>query len=148
MNIVGYTYDAAVHCPKCAREYVSKNTPEWHTEDDIQDILDGNASFQDGEGNEIHPVFDTDEAGDTPEHCDDCHAFIDNNWSGDTVKYAVDALREYVYDTMRAEETRGNADTLDEWHSNLKWCGVDDTDQLVMDLYEEVRNREKEAEVD
>ena len=137
MKVVGYTYDADIHCPDCSEKVfgLKLTHPEL-----VGDPIDS-------EGNEVHPIFSIDEAGDTPDHCGDCGAFIDNSWSGETVKYAITALREYVYDTMMDEATKGNPETLDTWVENLEWCATDKTDDLTIHLYKEVREREEEAEV-
>jgi hypothetical protein len=143
-RVVGYTYDAGVHCPDCTIEYVRKNMPKYHTEDDLHDILDGTTDFWDSEKNPIHPIFSTDEAGDTPEHCEDCHAFIDNSWSGETVFYAVDALWRYIVDVVSIKYA-GDPEILDIWRDNLRWCHVDSRDELVIDLYDKTREHDKEG---
>jgi len=57
MNIIGYSYEAALHCVDCARERFP---------------LLPNVAF-DREGNQVRPVFSTDEPGDSGDYCDDCH---------------------------------------------------------------------------
>ena len=58
-NIIGWSYDAAIHCPACAEAArMSKN------------------GAVDTEGNEPHPIFASDEI-DTPQYCDDCQVEIE-----------------------------------------------------------------------
>lgn len=56
-NILGYTYDADLHCCTCACEHFGHEP----TEDD-----------KDSEGNEPHPIFASDEHDVKGEHCGDC----------------------------------------------------------------------------
>lgn len=57
MDVVGYAYDAAMHCPSCTR----KRFPE--ADDEFSNV-------QDSEGNDIHPVFVGEDA--EGQSCDDC----------------------------------------------------------------------------
>jgi hypothetical protein len=157
MKVVGYTYNAAMHCPNCTMEYarnVSYSEYEFGEYSD-KDIYENPGIFsmtkaielgiiRDSENNEIHPVFDTDEAGDSPDHCDDCGTFIDTSWTGETVNYAVSALMEYVTRKMQEGKGAGDSEILDEWCRHLNFCIKDTGDRLVMDLY--VLTREFEAE--
>ena len=59
MNIIGYTYEADVHCVACARQ-------DWHQS------LDGAI---DREGNTVHPIFSTDEQ-ESSLYCGDCGELI------------------------------------------------------------------------
>jgi hypothetical protein len=147
MEVVGYTYDAAEHCPDCTRKYILDNYPK--TAPIIGSLMAGDIelsdeNIEDSEGNQLHPIFDTDEAGDSPSHCDDCGAFIDNAWNGDTVTYAIDRLGDYVTGAIEKRSFRGDSETLDTWMENLEWCGRDEYDDLVMDLYATLRRIEKE----
>lgn len=56
MRIIGYTYEADVHCPFCTRQRFAQ-------EGDLDAALDR-------EGNPIHPVYDIDENDFT--HCGTC----------------------------------------------------------------------------
>jgi len=75
-TIIGYTYDAGVHCPTCTanRADVGLLTREaplflWPDEHGLaQDLVDR-------EGNPIHPLFITDE-GAMNEACEDCGKFL------------------------------------------------------------------------
>lgn len=58
-EVIGYTADAACWCPACAE----KAYPGC-TEDD--------ATVEDGEGNEVHPIFAGDEGSESGEYCNDC----------------------------------------------------------------------------
>jgi len=72
MKIIGYTYDAANHCPNCTREAAANGTltrePPLRRETDehgvAQDLVDRSV-------NEVGALFDTDENVD-PRFCDDC----------------------------------------------------------------------------
>lgn len=56
-EIVGYSYNADVHCPECAvKDFGSEN------------LANG---CEDHEGNEVHPIFASDFDGDA-ENCADC----------------------------------------------------------------------------
>lgn len=57
MIVIGYTYEADVHCLSCAF-------------DRFGDMLDRDDAI-DSEGNSPHPIFDIDE-GAEDEHCGDC----------------------------------------------------------------------------
>ncbi len=66
-DIVGWTYEADMHCPDCAYERFGKA------------LDDDENPPEDSEGNEVHPVFVSDCAEET-EHCGDCGEGI---WSVD-----------------------------------------------------------------
>lgn len=63
-DVLGYAYEAAIHCVMCAESRF-----------DVDALADGTAT--DSEGNKVTPYF-ADEAGatDRVEHCDDCGADI------------------------------------------------------------------------
>ncbi|HZD70335.1 MAG TPA: hypothetical protein VFA45_15980 [Actinomycetes bacterium] len=56
MRVIGFTYDASVHCVDCT----------YYRFDGSED-----RGATDTEGNEVHPIFETDEDS-FLEHCDDC----------------------------------------------------------------------------
>lgn len=58
-EVIGYAYEADIHCPDCAR----KRFPNPN-------------KATDNEGNEVHPVFLGDEF-DTPPCCGDCFEPLD-----------------------------------------------------------------------
>ena len=65
MRIIGYTYEADVHCPACtARRF---GGIKWMGDDDVHGVPE---RATDREGNAIHPVHDIDENDFT--HCGDC----------------------------------------------------------------------------
>lgn len=139
MNVVGYQYDASVHCPDCTREYVSKIVVEQQglSENLVDEILNGEYhGFTDSEGNPIHPIFDTDESGDTPESCDDCHAYIDTAWTESATEYALDMLRDYLI------EGHGNKAYLDEIAEQMSYACYSTEMEVVVDLYNERRKHE------
>jgi hypothetical protein len=59
-DIVGYAYEAALHCPKCAEKRFEGQWAEGHP-------------GEDNEGNAPSPVFASDEEGEGGDFCDDCH---------------------------------------------------------------------------
>lgn len=60
-TIMGYTYDADVHCPECTRIYIV-NTAQVQDFQAAHEALEfGDVFLDDNEGNEIHPVFASDE---------------------------------------------------------------------------------------
>ena len=58
-EVIGYAYEADMHCPDCARKRF-KN-PDKAT---------------DNEGNEVRPIFLGDEH-DSPPYCGDCHELLE-----------------------------------------------------------------------
>lgn len=73
---IGYTYEAAVHCPDCAEARFGRNDDGFIAED-----------ATDAEGNPVGAFFswDVDHTDDraTGEHCDDCRAEIVAPWATD-----------------------------------------------------------------
>ena len=59
-DILGYTYDADVHCEKCAEKRFGKR------------LFDDKHPPEDSEGNEVHPIFASDEMDPAGEVCCDC----------------------------------------------------------------------------
>jgi len=74
MKIIGYAYMAALHCPDCAQLSadvgILERRPPLRTGTDAHGLA---YDLVDREGNEVHPVFDTDEP-DAGDWCDDCGA--------------------------------------------------------------------------
>lgn len=95
MRIIGYTYDADVHCQACAKVFAEKQfrrgelagikLPAYTLPDrpapgiaSLQHVTprDTNGipvSFHGREGDEAGVVFDIDEAAQELTHCGDCH---------------------------------------------------------------------------
>ena len=117
ISIVGFTADADTWCVDCAIA---------HYGDGI--MKNGSVLVLDGEGNEVHPLFSTDESGDTPDSCGDCCALIDTSWSPSAVDYAIDRIAEAI-------ETRRRNDVLDTWAEHVRWCGITSTDRYILDMY-------------
>lgn len=108
MQIVGYTFDADTWCVPCTEA----RYPELYATDGV---------LMDSEGNEVCPIFDYDEAGDTPTHCGGCGAFIDDSWGPSTVTYAEDAVRDFL------DTGSGNTEVLATWVDNgYPWAGFDE----------------------
>lgn len=73
MRIVGYCYEADVHCPACAEHHaavgcLTRQPPLEMGADEHGLAFD----LIDREGNPIHPVFDIDEDSISLTHCGDC----------------------------------------------------------------------------
>lgn len=63
-EVIGYAYDADLHCPECALKRFT------------QAQLDGDDRATDSENNPIHPIFLSDEFESMP-YCGDCHEPLD-----------------------------------------------------------------------
>jgi hypothetical protein len=71
-DIVAWTYDADMHCPTCAeRRFGAAKLAD----DELPPI--------DSEGNEIQPVFSSDEPGDCGDYCGDCLELIREAYGAD-----------------------------------------------------------------
>ena len=62
--IVGYAYEADIHCPPCTMARFHRYI-EDSGDHDLQEV-------EDSEGNTIHPIFAMDE-GSEQGYCGDCH---------------------------------------------------------------------------
>jgi hypothetical protein len=70
-TVIGWTYEADTHCCECARERFG-------------DAIDNDDSPpEDNEGNEVHPMFASDEADPSGEYCGDCGEEISEPWDCD-----------------------------------------------------------------
>jgi len=70
-KVIAYTYSAETHCPECAKAAFVK--AEIAADADEHGIP---LTARDGEGNPIHPIFDTDETPAEGLRCEDCGAEI------------------------------------------------------------------------
>jgi hypothetical protein len=74
-DIVGYAYDAALHCPDCTHEAMLANAfrrePPLKVEMDQHGIA---LDLIDSEGNPVTPVFCGEDAVEQP--CDDCGTYL------------------------------------------------------------------------
>jgi len=150
MDVIGFTFNADIHCENCTYAYAREVPFEKYdlSTYDTEDIAGNNPGFfsmekaieleviRDNEGNAIHPVFDTDEAGDSPDHCGDCGEYIDTSWHDSTIDYVLDALADYAIDHS------GNVEVLDQWREKLGWCGIPNRDDCVKIAYDAVRDAE------
>lgn len=77
MRIIGYAFEADTHCPECvlarwkdcADAIRAVSIPEvWHQEMDQNGVP---LNIRDREGNNVHPIFSTDE-GALQEVCGEC----------------------------------------------------------------------------
>lgn len=142
MKVVGYSYDAGLHCVECTIKEFTPYLPEsGHA--DVESWLDSDRPPHDSEGNEVHVIFDTDEAGDTPDHCEDCGAYLNTSWHGDTVNYATEALTRYIEGWLELREA-GNPEVLDIWAKEMDWMVLDTADERAKALYEFIRKEESD----
>src|SRR5688572_18996160 len=61
-EIIGYTFDADTHCPDCTFDKFGRNLPP-----EFKGELDDNGvpvEAEDSEGNQVHPIFASDESAD------------------------------------------------------------------------------------
>ncbi len=66
-DVLGYSYDAAVHCESCTRERFPEADAEF-------------SNVQDAEGNELNPIFAGDETDPKGEYCVDCGEELSEPW--------------------------------------------------------------------
>ena len=70
-DIIGWTYSADIHCNACTRDRFGDN------------FATADPAPEDDEGNEIRPVFASDETDPAGEYCADCGAEIAEPWDDD-----------------------------------------------------------------
>lgn len=104
MRIIGYSYDADVHCIDCTVKYLKASYPEYvdqkvlnwgnsstmglwlllaPLQEDHDPELDECPEPEDSEGNALHPMWDIDEGDPAGEYCGDCGTCISEPWEGD-----------------------------------------------------------------
>ena len=80
VRVIAYTYGAAVHCPECVRAARADGTlvpaADYHELPPGADEHDVPYALQDGEGNPIRSVFDTDDTPAEGLRCDTCGTVI------------------------------------------------------------------------
>jgi hypothetical protein len=157
-SVVGYSFNADTYCEDCTMDY-ARSVP--YSEYDFQEYGDEDITsehnpgifnmtkaielevIKDDEGNSIHPIFSIDDAGDTPDHCCVCGAFIDNSWSGETVSYVIEGLGNHIEGYIgRNEFGGGNVLTLDTWADNLSDCWISAQDEDILAVYKFIRERQ------
>lgn len=67
-SVLGYTYEAAIHCPECTVDRFGEAVTQHGIDD---------SPVTDNEGNIVHPLF-ADQA-EPDEYCSDCHTPL---WEG------------------------------------------------------------------
>lgn len=76
MKIIAYTYEADCHCVDCAKKRFELPPLTSLERKDRWPDNNGISAYQrDNEGNEVRPIFSTDEQLE-PLHCGDCHESI------------------------------------------------------------------------
>ena len=76
MKIIGYAYEADLHCVNCAVKRFSVTEPHKINMAMELDCNGISIDQPDNEGNPVHPIFSTDEQLEIP-HCGDCHQVIE-----------------------------------------------------------------------
>lgn len=92
-----YIYNAAIYCEDCATDIIDKLKAE-----NIADEGDSD-SFPQG------PYPDGGGESDSPEHCDNCNCFLENELTPDGRDYVLNLIRENI------TNKRGSTDILEEW---------------------------------
>jgi len=130
----GYAYHAALHCPSCAQKHA----------DTLGIDLDDSDTC---EAHEIGAVFGTNES-DSPDHCAECGAYIEQSYTLDGVAYIVSVLREECHEGSRTNHASDWADSIRyrglrgiqrgwiEKHDTLPWKSVWRCGDVVIQLYE------------
>ena len=91
---VSYAYNAAMYCDHCAEAIIEE--------------LEAKGIADEGD-TDSYPQKCFDDEADCPQHCDDCHEFLQNSLTADGVEYVTELIREHH------ESGRGNAEVLREW---------------------------------
>ena len=92
MSVESYVFDANIYCGECA-EAMGMLKP---------------GAF-DVDGNEPSPILTENQAtADSPQHCGDCHVFLENPLTDHGVDYVIQALQDYG-------DERGDQETLSTW---------------------------------
>lgn len=104
-SVIAYAYEADIHCADCA----AKRFPTGHGTD--------------REGNEIHPVFDTDEQDASGVYCGDCGDEISEPYDEQEL---LDVLREWSLDSSFYEDECGSATEGAGWACIFRNVTVDD----------------------
>jgi hypothetical protein len=153
-RVVGYSFNEGTFCEGCTMDYAREvpyseyDFQEYGDEDITSDHNPGMFNMvkaieleviKDSENNPIHPIFSTDEAGDSPDNCASCGELIDNSWSGSTVNYAVEQLRTYVMEYMDDQEA-SDVETMDGWAEHMHGCILETQDERVLLLYDTARD--------
>lgn len=110
MKIIGYVYDADIHCPACTFEV-------------FRGLEDYGAI--DSEDNEVQPIFDTAEDHDL-DHCADCHEALIDHDCDDHGRWEAGYRGDEIADTARFQEhsraqrwllreLEDQADNVDSW---------------------------------
>lgn len=128
-QVVGYAFDADIYCIECTREYCEEKLREKGFIEYMADIAISCTSLEkltslvkDSEGNDLHPVFDTDEQIDTDQACGSWTAEthevvvleanyftkskvvlkltveVDTSSTAEERQYELDHLIDYIYD--------------------------------------------------
>ena len=81
MRIIGYAYDADMHCIACTSKAIDSNVLKIvhiAVNDNLKPPFHYTMAYVDREGNRIHAIFDIDEHPDSGEpRCGDCFDLLD-----------------------------------------------------------------------
>ena len=77
-----YAYNAAMWCDDCAEK--------------VKADLDAQGVEDSGDTNDYPQWCSDSEETDTPQHCDDCHAFLETPLTGDGFTYVAEAIQDAI----------------------------------------------------
>jgi hypothetical protein len=100
-----YTYQAALLlCEDCGRGIIR----DLEAAGKVPEAASDEASF-DSDDYPKGPFSDGGGEADTPQHCDGCNAFLENDLTSDGIEYVERAIAEHL------QTGSGNRDVLDTW---------------------------------
>jgi hypothetical protein len=142
-KLVGYAYDADVHCVECTEELFGEIEPravDWYgrwievavRDDERLRAADSDPVIvRDSEENPLSPYYDS-ERSDSPQHCGDCHKFLGASLTSDGVDYVIETLWDEL-SPFENDNGRDRSVTL-EWARYLD----DRSERYDLDNYRKV----------
>lgn len=106
-----YAYNAAIWCDDCAAK--------------VQAELDAKGIEDSGDSDHYPQWCSDDSEFDSPEHCDECHVFLESRLTGDGYTYVEESVREAIV-TGRLDSV-----AITEWLPH--YAGTDDDLQVLAD---------------
>lgn len=99
-----YMFQAALLCEDCGLAIRQSITDEGKAPEDIDD-----ESSYDSDEFPKGPYYDGGGEADSPNHCDDCRAFLENPLTDEGYQYVTQAIIDHN------KTGRGNSDVINEW---------------------------------
>lgn len=91
VSVVGYSFNADTFCLECTREYAERQLMDRGFSEDIAEVQFSDYSLEaltklvkDSEGNDLHPIFDTDEQLDSDAVCSCGETILEKNYEQET----------------------------------------------------------------